>query len=177
MWKKSWPDCITRIWAAASQQVASRYIHCMDSEGQSACASAPSELGFAGRSHKTLNIISYIKEQKIRKMIMGVRYSHCFEDIFRMMWPVWHKTLVLMQIQSNLNISNTDGSVIMANSNSLWSADEILWIAQENKYLGNFSYFIMKLYDLYTHYNRIIEAILMNKLNIQLLCRKLQRFP
>ena len=51
-----------------------------------------------------------------------------------------------MQIQWNLNSSNTDGSFIMANSDSFLSPNEILPLAQENKYLGKFSYFIMKLY-------------------------------
>ena len=40
----------------------------------------------------------------------------------------WH-------IQLNLNNSNTDGSFIMANSNSFLSPYEILPLAQENKYL------------------------------------------
>ena len=53
---------------------------------------------------------------------------------------------VTIYIQSNLNGSNTDGSFTMANSNSLLSLNEILPIAQENKYLGKFSYFIVKLY-------------------------------
>ena len=47
-------------------------------------------------------------------------------------------------VQSNLNSSNTDGSFTMANSNSLLNPYEILPIAQENKYLGKFSYFILK---------------------------------
>ena len=42
---------------------------------------------------------------------------------------------------------------------------EILPIAQGNKYLGKFSYFIMKLYVMCTH----DEAILMNTHNIPLL--------
>ena len=54
-------------------------------------------------------------------------------------------------IQSNLNSSNTDGSFTMANSNSFLSPDEILPLAQENKYLGKFSYFIMKFYVVCTH--------------------------
>ena len=44
-----------------------------------------------------------------------------------------------MQLQSNLNGSNTDGSFTMANSNSFFSPNEILPITQENKYLGKFS--------------------------------------
>ena len=51
-----------------------------------------------------------------------------------------------MPIQSNLDSSNTDGSFTMANSNSFLSPYEVLPIAQENKYLGKFSYFIVKLY-------------------------------
>ena len=39
----------------------------------------------------------------------------------------------------------------MANSNSFLSPYEMLPIAQENKYLGKFSYFIMKLFILCTH--------------------------
>ena len=39
----------------------------------------------------------------------------------------------------------------MANSNSFLSPYEILPTAQENKYLGKFSYFIMKLYVVYIH--------------------------
>ena len=43
-------------------------------------------------------------------------------------------------------ISNTDGLFTIANLNSFLSPYEILLIAQENKYFGKFSYFIMKLY-------------------------------
>ena len=38
----------------------------------------------------------------------------------------------------------------MANSNSFLSPYKILPLAQENKYLGKFSYFIMKLYVVYS---------------------------
>ena len=58
---------------------------------------------------------------------------------------------LLSQIQSNLDDSNTDGSFTMANSNSFLSPYEILLIAQENKYLRKFSYFIVKLYVVCTH--------------------------
>ena len=54
-------------------------------------------------------------------------------------------------LQSNLDGSNTDGSFTMANSNSFLSPYEVLPIAQENKYLGKFSYFIVKLYVVCTH--------------------------
>ena len=53
----------------------------------------------------------------------------------------------LNYIQLNLDNSNTDGSYTVEYSNSFFSPYEILPIAQENKYLGNFSYFIMKLYN------------------------------
>ena len=45
--------------------------------------------------------------------------------------------------ESNLSSSNTDGSFTMAYSNSFFSPCGILPIAQENKYLEKFSYFIM----------------------------------
>ena len=54
-------------------------------------------------------------------------------------------------LQSNLDSSNTDGSFTMANSNSFLSPYEVLPLAQENKYLGKFSYFIVKLYVVCTH--------------------------
>ena len=54
-------------------------------------------------------------------------------------------------IQSNRDGSNTDGSFTMVNSNSFLSPYEILPIAQENKYLRNFFYFIVKLYVVCTH--------------------------
>ena len=72
-------------------------------------------------------------------------------------------------LQSNLDSSNTDGSFTMANSNSFLSTYEVLPIAQENKYLGKLSYFIVKLYLCVLIRT---EAILMSTLNIQLLCRK-----
>ena len=55
------------------------------------------------------------------------------------------------KLQSNPDGSNTDGSFTMANSNSFLSPYEILLIAQENKYLRKFSYFIVKLYVVCTH--------------------------
>ena len=51
----------------------------------------------------------------------------------------------------NRDGSNTDDSFTMANSNSFLSPYEILLIAQENKYLRKFSYFIVKLHVVYTH--------------------------
>ena len=46
---------------------------------------------------------------------------------------------------------NTDGSFTLDDTNSFQSPYKILPIAQENKYLGIFSYFIMKLYVVCTH--------------------------
>ena len=54
-------------------------------------------------------------------------------------------------IQYNLNGSNTDGSFIVDDSNSVFSPHKILSVAQENKYLMIFSYFIMELYAVCTH--------------------------
>ena len=54
-------------------------------------------------------------------------------------------------LQSNLDSSNFYGSFTMANSNSFLSLYEVLPIAQENKYLGKCSYFIVKLYVVSTH--------------------------
>ena len=67
----------------------------------------------------------------------------------------------------------------MANSNSFLSPYKILPIAQENKYLylREFSYFVMKLYVVCTHWNCLNEAILMSTINIQLLCRKSKNIP
>ena len=56
-----------------------------------------------------------------------------------------------LEIQSNLNSSNTDCLFNMANSNSFLKPYEILPIAQENKQLRKFSYFIMEFYVVCTH--------------------------
>ena len=55
-------------------------------------------------------------------------------------------TVIIFKLQYNLNGSNMDGSFTMNDSNSFFSPYKILTIAQENKYLGIFSYFIMELY-------------------------------
>ena len=59
--------------------------------------------------------------------------------------------ICIIIIQSNLDSSNTDGSFTMAYSNSFFSPYEILPIDQENKYLGKFCHFIMKLCVECTH--------------------------
>ena len=64
--------------------------------------------------------------------------------LYIMVWLSW-------KLQYNLNGSNTDGSFTVDDSNSFFSPFKILPIAQENKYLGKFSYFIMKLYVVCTH--------------------------
>ena len=58
---------------------------------------------------------------------------------------------VINKLQYNLNGSNTDGSFTVDDSNSFFSPYKILPIAQENKYLGIFSYFIMESYVVCTH--------------------------
>ena len=55
------------------------------------------------------------------------------------------------KLQCNLNGSNTDGSFTEDDSNSFFSPYKILPVAQENKYLGICSYFIMELYVVGTH--------------------------
>ena len=54
-------------------------------------------------------------------------------------------------LQSNPDGSNTDGWFTMAIADSFLRPYEILPIAQENKYLRKFSYFIVKLYVVCTH--------------------------
>ena len=97
------------------------------------------------------------------------------------LWPFPNTILKRLDtigiLQYNLNGSNTDGSFTVDDSNSFFSPYKFLPIAQENKYLGIFSYFVTDLYVVCTHMNRLIEAILMSTLNIQSLCRKSKRFP
>ena len=54
-------------------------------------------------------------------------------------------------LQYNLNGSNTDGSFTVDGSNSFFIPYKILLIAQENKYLMIFFFFIMELYVMCTH--------------------------
>ena len=77
-----------------------------------------------------------------------------------------------------ISIARTpNGSFTMANSNSFLSPYEIYPIDQENKYLRKLFYFIMKLYVVCTHENRLFEAILMSTHGIQRLCRRSIDFP
>ena len=52
---------------------------------------------------------------------------------------------IFFNLQYNLNGSNPNGSFTVDDSNSFFSPYKILQIAQENKYLGIFSDFIMEL--------------------------------
>ena len=54
-------------------------------------------------------------------------------------------------VRYNLNGSNTDESFTVDDSNSFFSPNKILSIAQEKYYLGIFSYFIMELYGVCSH--------------------------
>ena len=69
-------------------------------------------------------------------------------------------------IQVNLNSSNTDGSFTMANSKSISIHNKFHPNVQENKYSRKFSYFIMQFYVVCTHYNHLMEAVLMSTHNI-----------
>ena len=80
--------------------------------------------------------------QEIRKLFTD---THSYVDLCCSL------VLSVLLLQSNLDGSNTNGSFTMANSNSSLSPYEILPIAQENKYLMTFSYFIVKLYVVCTH--------------------------
>ena len=70
------------------------------------------------------------------------RRTHISKAIYK---QILHFTISLV-IQYNLNGSNTDGSFTVDDSNSFFSPYKILPMAQENKYLEIFSYFIMELY-------------------------------
>ena len=63
----------------------------------------------------------------------------------------WLSTSFLSEIQYNLNGLNPDGLFTLDDSNSSFSPYKILPIAQENKYLGIFSYFIMEFYVVCIH--------------------------
>ena len=56
-------------------------------------------------------------------------------------------------------MTRTDGSFTVVDLNAVLSPEEILPIAQEKKrdILGNFSYFITRLYVVCTHQNRFID--------------------
>ena len=87
------------------------------------------------------------------------KFLVCEGDLFETDAVTFSSKSSLVEVQSNLNSSNTDGSFTMPNSNSFLSPYEILPLAQENKYLGKFSYFIMKLY---THHTIVVKEIKKN---------------
>ena len=70
-----------------------------------------------------------------RKDIFETYASLQFRPSWQPMNSKWnvHEVSQSQNIQSNLNSSNTDGSFIMANSNSFFSPKEILPIAQETR--------------------------------------------
>ena len=110
------------------------------------------------------------KEREKRKLRFADKnlfrkFNHCLQ------------TNLGVNLQYDLNGSNPDGSFTVDDSNSFLSPYELLPIAQENKYLREFSYFIVELYVVCTHKNRLIEAIVMSTFNIQSLCRKSKRLP
>ena len=72
----------------------------------------------------------------------GRKFSKCIPGILKKKY-----------VQSNFNTCslNTDGSFTMAHSSSFFNPYEIVPRAQENRYLGKISYFIMKLYVVFTH--------------------------
>ena len=72
------------------------------------------------------------------------------DNLYIFIWINGHKRS-FFYIQYNLNGSNPDGSFTLDDSNSFSSPYKILPIAQENKYLGIFSYFIAELYVVCTH--------------------------
>ena len=65
--------------------------------------------------------------------------------------PCLTRVMCPLYIQSNLDSSNLDGSFTMANLHLHLNPNEILSIAEENKYFGNFYHFIMELYVVCTH--------------------------
>ena len=84
----------------------------------------------------------------VKYVTLPVPFTH--EMLFVYLLGTYHYTL-LHVIQYNLNGSNTDDSFAVDDSNSFFSPYTILPIAQENKYLGIFSYLIRKLYVVCTH--------------------------
>ena len=83
----------------------------------------------------------------------------------------------ILQVQYNLNGSNTDGSFTLDDSNSFQSLQNPSNSSRKQIFWDFFPYFIMELYVVCIHKNRLIEAILMSTLNIQSLCRQLKKFP
>ena len=115
-----------------------------------------------GNLHEMSNPVFWEKLEKYVKMLSAENFIQSAKHEFLIFLVLsfyiseldFHKINICRWtniIQSNLNSSNTDGSFTMANSNSFLSSYEILPLAQENKYLGKFSYFIMKLYVVCTH--------------------------
>ena len=108
----------------------------------------------------------------------GLLYKEIFgSSSFLIAQTPFKKSIGKQVTYSELDDSETDGSTTLDDSNSFLSPYRNLPKAQENKYKGIFSYFIIGLYVVCTHQNRFIEAILMSALNIQSLCCKSKGFP
>ena len=93
---------------------------------------------------------------KLRILVLLAENVHClepclFQTFFLNYFLLIQHKIQMAYIQSNFNGSNTDGSFTMAYSNSFLSPYGIFPIAQDNKYCGKFSHFIMRLYVVYTH--------------------------
>ena len=85
----------------------------------------------------------------IQKFLTGfIRQSKVFVQIFSSDIRIFR---IYIYTQYNLSGSNPDGSFTVDDSNSFFNPYKIIPVAQENKYLGIFSYFIMELYVVCTH--------------------------
>ena len=93
-----------------------------------------------------------LRSTNMQKKILWKRENCPFGAIS----PLFHN---IFHIQYNLSGSNTDSSFTVDVSNSFFSPYKILPIAQENKYLMIFSYFIMELYVVCTHYRYFLSEL------------------
>ena len=96
-----------------------------------------SGLCFQQSPDQTLCLLRRLAFPLTQGLLMSIHHIYCHKEI--------------RKIHYNLNGSNPDGSFTLDDSNSFFSPYKILPIAQENKYLGIFSYFIMELYVVCTH--------------------------
>ena len=111
--------------------------HMQTAKARSACAPVPIDQGLPCRPAESWDTTECMNGEQ-----RHVSYFVHMQDGLN---------LCILYIQSNLDSLNTDGSFTMANSNSFLSPYEVLLIAQENKYSGKCSYFIVKLYVVCTH--------------------------
>ena len=93
--------------------------------------------------------------------------------VISLLWALYISyTVKYIDIQTIYTDSNIDNSFNRYDANSFLSPYEILLIAEDNKYLRKFSYFITKLYVMCTLYKRFIEVILISTHNISLVYRR-----